>query len=208
MENELNRLIKLAQGNRTQNAYALQCGINSATITKIIHEGRTPTPAVLFKLASKAHNGVTYIQLMEAAGYFGSNRQEDDFVLFEDDDSAAEVDVGLSERIWKRMTVNHITPSELAADLQLSESSILEWMEGGKALSAEDIAQIASYFGVSTGSLQAHSAPLEFSEENVVAFMASSGERKRIILSDEEMMKAEEMFRLLFPDKAGDLEDV
>ena len=66
---ELVKLIKAAQGDRTQNEYALHARVDSGTITKIINEKRVPSPATLKKLASKAHNGVTYQMLMEAAGH-------------------------------------------------------------------------------------------------------------------------------------------
>ena len=64
MEKELNILIKKAQGNRTQNAFAMNCGINSASITRILNGENTPKPDILKKIASHAHNNVTYAQLL------------------------------------------------------------------------------------------------------------------------------------------------
>lgn len=62
-------LLNAAKGERTQNQFALHCGIGSSTITRFIKGERKPTPAVLKKIASKAYNGVTYEELMQAAGY-------------------------------------------------------------------------------------------------------------------------------------------
>lgn len=69
MEKQLNILIKKAQGDRTQNAFAMNCGINSASITRILTGENTPKPDILKKIASHAHNNVTYAQLMIAAGF-------------------------------------------------------------------------------------------------------------------------------------------
>ena len=66
---EVIRLITLAQGNRSQNEFALHCGFNASTISKIKARGAMPSPALIKKIAARAHNGVTYDQLMQAAGY-------------------------------------------------------------------------------------------------------------------------------------------
>lgn len=66
---EVISLITLAQGNRSQNEFALHCGFNASTISKIKARGAMPSPALIKKIATRAHNGVTYEQLMQAAGY-------------------------------------------------------------------------------------------------------------------------------------------
>lgn len=68
INDKLNNLIKLAQGNRTQNEFAMHCGINSAALTRILKGEYEPSPATLKKIANKAYNGVTYRQLILAAG--------------------------------------------------------------------------------------------------------------------------------------------
>ena len=65
----LQELIKKAQGERSQNEYALHSGVSSASITRILQEQYKPSPSTLKKLADRAHNGVTYEQLMVASGY-------------------------------------------------------------------------------------------------------------------------------------------
>ena len=68
-DNDLIRLIKMAQGDRTQNDFAIHCGISSATLTQIKNGEYKTTPETLKKIASHAYNGVTYAQLMKAAGF-------------------------------------------------------------------------------------------------------------------------------------------
>ena len=62
-----------AQGERSQNLYASQCGVSSAAITKISSGCYAPSAKTLKKLASKAHNGITYQMLMNAAGLGNSD---------------------------------------------------------------------------------------------------------------------------------------
>lgn len=65
----LSELLKLAQGDRTQNQFALHCGIGSSTLTRLMQGSRNPKPEILKKIAAKAYNGVTYDMLMRAAGF-------------------------------------------------------------------------------------------------------------------------------------------
>ena len=68
MENkQLNKLIKLAQGERTQNQYALHCGVSSSAITHVLEGKNRPSPKFLQQLADKAYNGVTFEDLMKAS---------------------------------------------------------------------------------------------------------------------------------------------
>lgn len=68
-KDKLKSLLTEAQGNRTQNEFALHCGISSSSITRIKNGEYTPKPKQLEKIAERAHNGVTYNDLMFAAGY-------------------------------------------------------------------------------------------------------------------------------------------
>ena len=74
-KSQLKTLIKKAQGNRTQNQFALNCDISSAALTRYIKGDRFPTPESLKKIASNAYNGVTYEELMESAGYIKSSKK-------------------------------------------------------------------------------------------------------------------------------------
>lgn len=67
----LSSLIKQAQGDISLNNFARQCKISSSTLSRIINNKNScpPAPSTLQKIASVAHNGITYADLMAAAGY-------------------------------------------------------------------------------------------------------------------------------------------
>lgn len=70
MVNErLNKLLDLAKGQRSQNEFALHCGVSSSALTRIKNGDYNATPDFLKKVANRAHNAVTYEQLMIAAGF-------------------------------------------------------------------------------------------------------------------------------------------
>lgn len=70
---ELCELIRKAQGERSQNQFAQQCGISSAAITRISLGTYEPSAKTLKKIASRAHNGVTYEMLLSAAGLYNES---------------------------------------------------------------------------------------------------------------------------------------
>ncbi|WP_326514190.1 helix-turn-helix domain-containing protein [Clostridium intestinale] len=72
MDNELIKLLKLAQGDRTLNAFARHSDVSAGNLSRIMN-GQKPTPEVLKKLSLKAHNGIRYEDLMMAAGYIEDN---------------------------------------------------------------------------------------------------------------------------------------
>ena len=74
---KLHSLIKLAQGSRSQNQFAMHCGLSSAALTKILNGERFPSPDTLMKIADKAHNDVSYEALMESAGYINTEGKVD-----------------------------------------------------------------------------------------------------------------------------------
>lgn len=68
------QLLLKAKGERSINQYALHCGISAAHISRLIRNliDTPPNPETIVKFADKAYNGITYNQLMEAAGYIES----------------------------------------------------------------------------------------------------------------------------------------
>lgn len=70
----LSNLIKQAQGDISLNNFARQCKISSSTLSRIINAKNScpPTPSTLQKIAAVSHNGITYDELMAAAGYINS----------------------------------------------------------------------------------------------------------------------------------------
>jgi len=69
LNNKLKDLIKSAQGDRSQNEFALHANISSAALTRILKGERKPDPDTLRKIAEKAYNGITYKELLLATGY-------------------------------------------------------------------------------------------------------------------------------------------
>ena len=61
-------LLRVAQGERSQNQFALQCGISSAALSKIHAGNYAPTAKALKKIAAHAHNNVSYQSLLNASG--------------------------------------------------------------------------------------------------------------------------------------------
>ncbi|QCH28512.1 helix-turn-helix domain-containing protein [Clostridium tyrobutyricum] len=75
MDAELIRLLKLAQGDRSLNAFARHADISPGNLSRIM-KGQKATPETLRKIANKAHNNITYEQLMIAAGYITTNENK------------------------------------------------------------------------------------------------------------------------------------
>ena len=63
---ELNALIRKAQGSRSQNQFSRNCGVSSSNLTRILNGERNPTPEVLQRIAA-SQSEVTYDELMRAA---------------------------------------------------------------------------------------------------------------------------------------------
>lgn len=76
-------LLKQAMGNRNMSQYAMNSGVSLTYVSKLIRQlsDRAPQPETINKLAKRAHNGVTYSDLMAAAGHITvmnkANIQED-----------------------------------------------------------------------------------------------------------------------------------
>lgn len=67
----LSNLIKKAQGDRSQIAFAKDCGISAGNLSKIINNktGQAPLPETLKKIAACSQGGITFDDLSAAAGY-------------------------------------------------------------------------------------------------------------------------------------------
>lgn len=78
--NKLGELIKLAMGNRTFREYAKDAAVSPASINRIIKGDYIPSSKALKKLSApqaKPRNGITYEDLMVAAGYQNKNYVSD-----------------------------------------------------------------------------------------------------------------------------------
>ena len=68
-------LMQRAMGNRKMSEYAMHTGISLTYVSELIRglRDKPPMPPTIRKLANKAYNGVTYNDLMEAAGHSEDN---------------------------------------------------------------------------------------------------------------------------------------
>lgn len=74
-------LLDRAKGDRSINQYAIETDISAAHISRFLRQmiDAPPTPETISKFAEKAYNGVTYRDLMIAAGHISEdNKVEED----------------------------------------------------------------------------------------------------------------------------------
>ncbi|MCX7923402.1 MAG: helix-turn-helix domain-containing protein [Clostridia bacterium] len=74
MANDYSKLIELlskCKGNRSLNKFAEECGVDAGHLSRIMRGimVNPPNPDTLRKIAENAHNGITFEELMLAAGY-------------------------------------------------------------------------------------------------------------------------------------------
>ena len=71
---KLIELIKMAQGDRSLNTFARECGISKSNVSRILNNKNAypPKPDTLQKIALHSQNNITYNSLMFAAGYLKS----------------------------------------------------------------------------------------------------------------------------------------
>ena len=72
---ELIKLIKKAQGNKTLNQFALGSGVNAGHLSRILNGNfkNPPSPETLKKIANNSRGEITYEELLKASGYIEDN---------------------------------------------------------------------------------------------------------------------------------------
>jgi transcriptional regulator with XRE-family HTH domain len=92
------QLIKIAQGNRSLNQFALLCGIDSGNLSRILNNKNSmpPKPATLRKISDNAVGSVTYEQLMNAAGHMVLNEAEGQKIM---PDLSSKVEYNIEKKI-------------------------------------------------------------------------------------------------------------
>lgn len=134
------KLLKKAKGDRSINQYAKECGVSSAYISRLLREmvNTSPSPEIIEKLSSCAHNHVSYIDLMKAAGYISDENRRTEHIPV------------LKSRINQLRLSKNLTEQELAKELGTSEQEVISWENGSSAPAYDMLVKIADYFGVST----------------------------------------------------------
>ena len=71
-------LLEMARGKRSINQYANEINISAAHISRLLRKlnESPPSPDTIGKFAKGAHNGVTYSEMMLAAGHIEDNAEE------------------------------------------------------------------------------------------------------------------------------------
>ncbi|MGD6778433.1 hypothetical protein ACQCT3_02780 [Sutcliffiella horikoshii] len=77
---EFANLLDRAKGERSINNFANETGVSAAHISRFLRQmiASPPTPETISKFAAKAHNEVTYQDLMVAAGHLAQNDDLDE----------------------------------------------------------------------------------------------------------------------------------
>lgn len=79
-------LLVRAMGKRNMSQYALHSGVSLTYISKLIRQlvNNPPQPETIRKLANKAHAGVSYAELLAAAGHIGDKNDIEDLPIAND----------------------------------------------------------------------------------------------------------------------------
>ena len=82
-------LLNKSLGDRSWNQFAQSAGVDSGHLSRIKNGNfnKPPKPDFLYKLSLRAHNGVTYEQLMQAAGYISDNETSFNNQIIKKDDT-------------------------------------------------------------------------------------------------------------------------
>lgn len=105
---EFAQLLEKAKGDRSINQYANETGVSAAHISRFLREliQSPPTPETISKLVLKAYNGVTYKDMMIAAGY-----------LLEQTNNNTE------------LNIEHIRPASLISDSPMNLKNEMDLLE-------------------------------------------------------------------------------
>lgn len=80
---KLKELLEKARGNRSNQEYADKSGVSRVLISNCLNLklSNPPTPQTIEKLSNAATNGVSYSQLMEAAGYLDNTLETPETII-------------------------------------------------------------------------------------------------------------------------------
>jgi transcriptional regulator with XRE-family HTH domain len=73
------KILSLAKGDRSINQFGIACHVDPGYLSRLLRGllNNPPSPAILAKIAAQAANGVTYQELMQAAGILRANEEND-----------------------------------------------------------------------------------------------------------------------------------
>lgn len=106
------------------------------------------------------------------------------------------------EKIKKLCEERGISITRLCKEITGSSGNLPTWKKGN--ISSGNLVKIAQYFDVSADSIlgiEKSSKNIDFPQENAIYLMAKSGQRMKITLDSEDIKRAEEELKKVFPDK-------
>lgn len=197
---KLTALIKKAQGDRSQNEYAAHIGVSPASISRLLRGERVPSSKMLKKLASKAYNGVTYGQLMEASGYLDiyltrdrSMTLEEAISLYHLDNESDAKDISIVKNIQKLCREHGISIPKIEREFGFGNGSLYNWDKNSPSI--DRLQKVAEYFNVSIDYIVygsdievMGSIPNEKHEKRNFTTLLPLGQEQRIIAEDLELM--------------------
>lgn len=113
-------LLDRAKGDRSINQYAIETDVSAAHISRFLRQmiDAPPTPETISKFAEKAYNGVTYREMMVAAGHI----TEDNNVEEDSPRSRMEEIKSMEQEIFQ-IILSHLIHSEFDWNMEKPSSS-------------------------------------------------------------------------------------
>jgi len=138
-------ILETALGKRTKEEYSKDSGVSRGYISKCINMkiSNPPSPEILKRLASKAHNNVTYEDLMRAAGYIDTDN-EDEYITtdnFNNNPFGNKIKELREEMNW--------TQDHLGKLLNVKRAAISKYENGKVPLTDEILIKLSKIFDVS-----------------------------------------------------------
>lgn len=124
-------LLEEAIGDRSIAEFSRQSGVNRTYVSKLLNKNlnNPPSPEILKKLANSAYNNITYINLMQAAGYICLD-EDDKSYKNNEDNNAVDTRKKLDEIIDDYLVKNELSLREFAQKCDLSHSYIATLRNG------------------------------------------------------------------------------
>lgn len=74
---EFARVLLLAKGDRSVNQFGITCGVDPGYLSRLLRGllANPPSPAILGKIAASASHGISYQDLMQAAGFLPADEE-------------------------------------------------------------------------------------------------------------------------------------
>ena len=158
-------LLKRSRGDRSLNRFAADCGVDAGHMSRILHGKmiNPPVPGTLKKIAESALNGVTYEDLMAAAGHLESRFRGRNITLLRGTQTHDEYCEYLKQR-----GCLHITPQLLQRyedEQELPDTAFLEHIATAEGIEPDFFHRINSDLALDTFKVR------EVPSENILSFM-------------------------------------